>query len=326
MVAAAFPAPNGNDDNEMVLMDYNNDGRLDVFVGNLSFQEKAYRNLGGGTFANVNAIIQVQADSTLDMGFADLNGDDKYDFVTAQGESGSFTDKVYMNSGSSDTLAPVLVDDDIPGAMGDPETVFHIRIRDQVADDGHISARVSYVWSTIGADAGGSGDAFHQGSGQFRAAVPTPAGTSSVEITFTATDWAGNAAVFGPYTIVEDPWTDLGGGLAGVSGIPVLVGTGPLTTASAGTLSLTSAAPSALSSLFISLSSTPTPFKCGMLIPVPIALQILLFTNGSGNLPLGWASWPAGLSGLSVYFQYAIADGAAICGTSISNGVRGDVP
>jgi hypothetical protein len=297
-------------------------------VASLAGTEKAYRNNGGGSFTNVNAIIQAQADSSLDMGFHDLNGDDKYDMVTAQGESGSFTDKVYMNSGAADTLAPVLVDDDIPGSLGDPETVFHIRLRDQVADDGHISATVTYVWSTLGADAGGSGDAVHQGSGQFRAAVPTPAGTTSAEITFTATDWSGNVAVFGPYAVppAGDPWTDLGGGLAGVSGIPSLVGTGPLTTGSAGSLALTSAAPSAISSLFISLASTPAPFKCGTLVPVPIVFQFMLFTNGSGALTLNWASWPNGLSGQSVYFQYAIADAAAVCGVSISNAVRGDVP
>ena len=323
-----FPNPNTDDDNEMLCLDYDNDGDLDVFVGNLNFQEKAYRNNGGGSFTNVNSIIQVQADSTLDMGTADLNGDGKYDLVTGQGESGNFTNKVYINNGTADTLAPVLVDDDIPVTLGDPQTVFHLRLRDQLSDDGKIGVSVSYVWSTLGADNGGSGDALHQGTGQYRAAVPTPAGTTSAEITFTATDEAGNVAVFGPYTVppVADPWTNLGGGLAGVSGIPVLVGSGPLTTGSAGSLALSSAAPSALCSLFISLASTPTPFKCGTLIPVPIAFQIMLFTNGSGNLNLNWPSWPAGLSGASVYFQYAIADGAAVCSTSISNAVRGDVP
>ena len=328
MVKTTFPTPNGDDDNEMLCLDYNNDGRLDVFIASLGGTEKAYRNLVGNTFAFATGLIQAQADSSLDMGTADLNGDDKYDLVTAQGESGNFLDKVYMNGGSADALAPLLVASDVPGALGDPETVFHIHLRDQISDDGHIGVTVSYVWSTIGADAGGSGDAVHQGSGQYRAAVPTPAGTTSAEITFTATDEAGNAAVFGPYTVggPADPWTDLGGGLAGVSGIPLLVGTGPLTTGSAGTLSLTGAAPSALSSLFLSLASTPTPFKCGTLVPVPIAFQFLLFTNGSGAIPLAWGSWPAGLSGASVYFQYAIADGAAICSTSISNAVRGDVP
>jgi len=328
MVKTAFPIPNGGDDNEMLGLDYNNDGLLDVFVGSLGAQEKAYRNNGGGSFTNVNAILSAQGDATLDIGAADLNGDDKYDLVTGQGESGSFLDKVYMNSGTADTLAPVLVDDAIPGALGDPETVFHLRLRDQIADDGHIGVTVTYVWSTLGADAGGSGDAMHQASGQYRAAVPTPAGTTSAEITFTATDGAGNAAVFGPYTVppTVDPWTDLGSGLAGVSGIPALVGSGPLTTGSAGSLALTSAAPSAICALFISLSSTPAPFACGTLVPVPIVFQLNLFTNGSGNLNLNWPSWPAGLSGASVYFQYAIADGAAVCGVSISNAVRGDVP
>ncbi|HZM01063.1 MAG TPA: VCBS repeat-containing protein [Planctomycetota bacterium] len=325
MVKTTFAAPNGNDDNEMACMDYNNDGRLDVFVGNLNFQEKVYRNLGGGSFINANAVIQAVNDTTLDIGFADLNGDDKYDLVTAQGE-GNHVDKVFMNSGSADMLPPVLVAVQVPGALGDPETVFHLRVRDQIADDAHVNVTVGYAWSTT-TDAGGSGDAMHQGSGQFRAAVPTPAGTTSASITFTATDSAGNAAVFGPYAVgTPSPWTNLGGGLAGVAGVPTLIGAGPLTTGSAGSLILTTAAPSAMSSMFVSLSSTPANFKCGVLVPVPIVFQLILFTNGSGNLPLAWAAWPNGLSGASLYFQYAIVDGAAICGTAISNAVRADVP
>jgi len=66
--------------------------------------------------------------------------------------------------------------------------------------------------------------------------------------------------------------------------------------------------------------------KCGTLVPVPVAIQLTLVTNGAGTLPLSWASWPTGLSGASLYFQSAIADGAAVCGTSLSNGLRADVP
>ena len=95
---------------------------------------------------------------------------------------------------------------------------------------------------------------------------------------------------------------------------------------SAGTLVLVNAATSAPCSLFISLASSPTNFKCGTLVPVPIAFQMLLFTNGSGNLPLAWPSFPGGLSGQSLYFQYAITDGAAVCGTALSNALRADVP
>ena len=53
---------------------------------------------------------------------------------------------------------------------------------------------------------------------------------------------------------------------------------------------------------------------------------ISLFTNPGGSLPLAWPTWPGGLSGLSLYFQYAIQDAGAVCGVALSNALRADVP
>lgn len=122
------------------------------------------------------------------------------------------------------------------------------------------------------------------------------------------------------------PWTDLGFALAGVAGPPQLVGTGPLVEGTPGSLDLSSAAPSALALLFVSTSSTPTPFKGGTLVTVPIDLLLGVSTDGSGAVSLAWAAWPDGLSGLSLYFQYAIQDAAAVKGVALSNALRADVP
>jgi len=135
---------------------------------------------------------------------------------------------------------------------------------------------------------------------------------------------AGAAYVF-DIGLVPGPWTDLGSGLAGVSGIPNLVGTGTLAAGSAGTLVLSNAAPSALSILFVSLASTPSPFKCGALVPVPSVAEFLI-PIGAGTIPLAWSAWPAGLSGASLYFRYAIQDAAAVGGVALSNALRADVP
>ncbi|HZJ70720.1 MAG TPA: hypothetical protein VFF36_07280, partial [Planctomycetota bacterium] len=123
-----------------------------------------------------------------------------------------------------------------------------------------------------------------------------------------------------------DPWTDLGGGLPGFFGLPNLVGTGDLGPGTPGSLQLTNATPERPAMLFISAASTPLPFKCGTLVPVPALVQIPLLTNISGAISLGWSSWPAGLSGFSLYFQYAIKDVVAVCGVSLSNALRADVP
>jgi plastocyanin len=134
----------GDDDNEISLFDYDNDGDYDILVGSLGGTEKFYRNDGAFTFVAQNSIIQAQADSTLDCTVADLNNDGKYDVITAQGESGSFINKFYKNTGSADTLPPVLVAEQVPPtAVSGSSVVAHTKIRDQVLDDG-----VNYVTST----------------------------------------------------------------------------------------------------------------------------------------------------------------------------------
>ena len=126
--------------------------------------------------------------------------------------------------------------------------------------------------------------------------------------------------------VEPSPWHFEGYALAGVAGPPLLAGSGTLVAGSPGTLTLTHAAPSALTVLFISLAGLSAPFKCGTLVPVPVSLQIPLFTNGAGQLPLGWGAWPGGLAGLSLHFQYAVQDPVAVCGVALSNALRADVP
>ena len=254
-----------------------------------------------------------------------MDGNGTLDVVTAEGESGSFTDKVYVNTGAADTLAPVYVQVETPAGIGRTTTVFRAQLKDQLADDGQIGVKVSYSYATTGAGSG-SGTATHMGHGLYRAAVPS-SGATSILFTWTATDQAGNVATNGPILLGTLPvWTDLGFALAGVSGDPSLVGTGPLSTGSAGSLELTNGAPSAVCVLFVSLTSAPAPFKGGTLCAFPALAILPFFTDGSGALPLAWTDWPSGLSGLSLFFQYIIADGAAVAGASLSNCEEGDVP
>jgi hypothetical protein len=78
--------------------------------------------------------------------------------------------------------------------------------------------------------------------------------------------------------------------------------------------------------LFTSTTSTPAPFKGGTLVPVPVGIALPLLTSGTGGVSLAWPSWPAGLSGLDLFFQAAIADGGAPNGVALSNALRADVP
>ena len=122
-------------------------------------------------------------------------------------------------------------------------------------------------------------------------------------------------------------WTDMGSGLSGVDGVPKLVGTGSLGFHTPGSLKLSHANPSKLCALFISKLSTPTPFKGGVLVPVPPIISFLLVTNATGALNLSWSSWPSpGPPGATWFFQYAIVDAAAPWGVALSNALRGTQP
>jgi hypothetical protein len=121
-------------------------------------------------------------------------------------------------------------------------------------------------------------------------------------------------------------FSDLGSGLAGISGIPHLAGMGTLAPGSACSLSLTSAAASKPALLFGALTSLPAPFKGGTLVATPATFTIPLATGASGTLLLPF-SWPSGVpSTTALYFQYAIQDAAAPKGVSLSNALKAVTP
>ena len=79
-------------------------------------------------------------------------------------------------------------------------------------------------------------------------------------------------------------WTDLGHGLAGSDGVPSLLGVGEMQAGAPGALKLTHANPDKLAALFVGPSSAPTPFKGGMLVPVPPSLVVMLRTSAAGTI------------------------------------------
>ena len=336
-----------HDESEADFGDYDNDGDLDVFLANFSGTNFLYQSgLAQGLNPHSQGLLHrtgvgiglapapelpsnFNGGTSLDGEWADLDGDGDLDILLANDKNqGSWLFRNVL--GVPDTHAPLVLQltaqADKPNGT---DTVIHARVQDNAPFYLHDFYAAELVYSVDGG-AAQSVAMFAQGGQQYRGVIPAQT-DATIEYHIEVTDLAGNTGVSARTSFVQgtmpiDPWTDLGSGLAGVAGLPSLVGSGPLTAGSAGALTLTNAAPSAICALFVSISSTPAPFKCGTLVPVPVAIQLTLVTNGAGALPLAWGSWPSGLSGASLYFQYAIADGAAVCGTSLSNAVRGDVP
>ncbi len=137
--------PGNVDDNEVAMIDYDVDGDYDMLIGSLGNRERFYRNDGGLTFINALGLIDQVADSTLDVAVADMDGDGDYDIVTAQGESGNFSNKLFLNSGPADTLAPVFVATTVAAGPGRPRLLG--RVQDQVLDDGdtYVTARAFFA-------------------------------------------------------------------------------------------------------------------------------------------------------------------------------------
>jgi len=136
--SAGTPQNGSVDDNEITLLDFNVDGELDVLVASLGSTERFYRNQGALDFTLSANRITAVSDSSLDSAAGDLDGDGDYDVVTAQGESNSaeWANKLYVNTGSPDTLPPVVLALDVPDQAGGWPVVLHARVRDHVLDDG----------------------------------------------------------------------------------------------------------------------------------------------------------------------------------------------
>jgi hypothetical protein len=153
------------------------------------------------------------------------------------------------------------------------------------------------------------------------AATTPPHAAGTVDVTVNG----GVDTIPGGFTYVNDgAFIDIGPGLAGSLGVPLLSGSGDLTPGSPTgfTLDLSSANPSSLAVMFVSLSQAAAPFKGGTLYTLPILLQLNLATDGFGQLSLPAQIAVGTPPGTSFVLQFWIADAAAIHGASASNGLK----
>jgi len=337
------------DENEVDFVDFDSDGDLDAFVANFAGTNWLYQSglaqglnpstqgyyhrtgtTSGGSLASWNELPSSgNGGTTLDGESADMDNDGDPDLLLAN--DGGQANRYFENvEGVPDTHAPIFlgvtVQADKPAGTS---TVIHALIDDNVAFyiTAYYDADLVYT-----VDGGGANtiDMFSQGGQMFRGVIPDSSGVIAYHVE--VTDRAGNTGVSGTTIFTQGPpptpaWSGIGFGLAGVSGVPSLVGTGSMNPGSTNSFNLTNAKSNAPAMLFVSFQSIPVPFKGGTLAAFPASLDLTTTTDGGGARELVAGSWPSGIpSGASMYMQYAIADAAGPVGVALSNAIEGVQP
>jgi MYXO-CTERM domain-containing protein len=174
------------DDNLIVCFDYDGDGDFDFVVGSLGTNHRVFQNDGSGNFTSVPGAFDGPSVPTLWLEMGDLNGDDRLDVFTAQGEANPQTERLYLGTTSvvADTAAAKVIAVEDVALSASSETVVHFRVSDNAtSDDG---PRLQRAWVEVG---GESIDATFVGGDLFRAVLPP---TPETTFTVRTTDLAGN--------------------------------------------------------------------------------------------------------------------------------------
>ncbi len=117
------------------------------------------------------------------------------------------------------------------------------------------------------------------------------------------------------------PWSPLGGGLAGTTGIPELSGEGSGVPGLKATVELKGALPGATGTLYIGYSTLVEPFACGTLVPTPDVLKPITVTaDGAFATTL---TWPALPPSAPLVLQAWIQDPGGPCEWSASHALQG---
>jgi len=116
------------------------------------------------------------------------------------------------------------------------------------------------------------------------------------------------------------PWSDMGASLAGLRGLPRLVGQGHPSPGRLVELVLSAARKDSAVVLLQGLNVAYDPFFGGVLVPSPLVQVDMLVTDAFGHLTHGFA-WPSVPTDTPIYFQMWIADAAGPEGFASSNGL-----
>ena len=317
----------GSDDNEVGFLDADNDGDLDALVGSLGSKEKLFLNNGAGLFAYTAAFAN-GTDSTLDLAIGDLDGDGDPDVITAQGESGNYTNKLWRNNGlhGPDSHAPSVRRLESAGShsSGSP-AVIRAWVQDGIQDDGKngVTGKLTVMVGSQAAEFPMS----DIGGGQLRGVIDLEAaGIAALGQTVTyraeVTDRAGNVGLSAQQDYDICGFDTYSEGLGGTNSLTLWGTTGvdAGATASMEVYGLTGGFPAA-GFLVISIAQMNLPVLGGTLLVDPILAALV---------PISLDPWPTTLdipvpgnaAGAIAHLQVLALDAGTIV---LSNGLTAAV-
>ncbi len=328
--AASFTATTlatGQDVRDVNVGDLNGDGDLDlVATAHDDRRLDLFANNGAGAFSAAGTVslgAQLRPDGIV---AADLDADGDTDLaVAASGNglnvvarflnvgaglgAGAFAGPVSFATGGVSPVSIVAGDWDLDGDL-------------DVATANQDSANVS-VLANGGTGSFGTATPFATGSQASFVTAADLDGNGSLDLVAANT---GSASVSLLINLNEgSAFTNLGGGLAGVAGIPSLAGAGTLQAGSPVSITLSGAANGAAAAVVFGLTTINAPFKGGTLVP-QTDVVIVLATSGAGGLAVAGA-FPAGVpSGTDLFVQAVVADASGVKGFALSHALQGVTP
>lgn len=181
------------DDNDSRFFDIDYDGDLDLVIASLGSTERILIN-NAGVYTLTAGVIQAVADASLDIECGDLDNDGDLDLVTGQGESGSFINRIFINTGAAkDTLAPRVHKMELLSDTGKsaPRVVRAI-LRDDMTTDTNFFASATELHYSVNGGPVQIVPLIWSGGDTYRALIPAIPNCSDVSYFVHAADKAGN--------------------------------------------------------------------------------------------------------------------------------------
>ena len=194
----------GTDDNEGEFTDYDNDGDLDLYVGNFLGQDRLYRNNGAGggySFTNVPGQLPSLNQTALGVESADTDFDGDTDLMVGN-DNGAANYYLINLTNIPDTTAPRVVLEQMPDRL---PSATPTRVRAKVFDNsswdinGYATVEIEY---TVNAGPPQTSQMFFGGGQNFSGTIPGTA-TGTISYFVRATDDHGNTGTSGSLQFVN---------------------------------------------------------------------------------------------------------------------------